>query len=221
MDEAAGTNAIGRMMEGETNFFLDAFAALHVNGITGDYAEFGCHTGGSFQASYHAMRALGVHRKMWAFDSWSSLPDDHPRDAHPGWELGVGGAGGVDNFHAACRRNGVPREAYETVEGYYRDSLPPRGDDGDPADIALAYIDCDLYSSTVDVLDFLAPRMKHGMIVAFDDYFCWTPKDASGERVAMHEFLTAHPEWNFVHYKEIHWSGRSFVVESADALPGQ
>ena len=221
MDESPGTKAIRRMMEGCSNFFLDAFVALQVNGISGDYAEFGCHTGGSFQAAYHAQRELGVHRHMWAFDSWGSLPDDHPRDSHPGWQLGAGGAGGVDNFHAACAHNGVARDAYTTVEGYYRDSLPPRGSDGAPADIALAYIDCDLYSSAVDVLEFLAPRLKHGMIVAFDDYYCWTPKDASGERVAMHEFLTAHAQWNFHRYKDIHWSGTSFVVERSDALSAQ
>ena len=56
------------------------------------------------------------------------------------------------------------------------------------------------------------------MIVAFDDFYCYTPKDASGERVAMQEFLAAHPQWNFYRYKEIHWSGTSFIVERSDAL---
>ena len=86
-------------------------------------------------------------------------------------------------------------------------------------DIALAYVDCDLYSSTVTVLEFLEPRLKHGMIVAFDDYFCWSPTDVSGERAALHEFLTVHPEWNFHRYKDVHWSGVSFVVERVASLP--
>ena len=68
------------------------------------------------------------------------------------------------------------------------------------------------------MLEFLEPRLKHGMIVAFDDYYCWTPTDVSGERAALHEFLTAHPQWNFYRYKEIHWAGTSFVVERADAF---
>jgi len=217
----AGTtsaNPIARMFGGAASFFWDAFVALRVNGITGDYAEFGCHQAGSFQSAYHAMSALGSARNMWAFDSWDSLPDDHPLDSHPGWVLGDGGVGGVDKFHAACERLGVPRDAYTTVEGYYRDTLPPLDADGAPADIALAYIDCDLYSSTVTVLDFLAPRLKHGMIVAFDDYFCWTPTDASGERIALHEFLAKNQQWHFEPYRSIHWSGTSFVVERADAL---
>ena len=98
---------IGLMMEGCASFFWDAFVALEANGITGDYAEFGCHHGASFQAAFHALDGLDANRHMWAFDSWPALPDDHPLDAHPGWVLGEGGAGGVENFHAACARNGV------------------------------------------------------------------------------------------------------------------
>jgi O-methyltransferase len=221
VDENRLTKTIEKMMTEGASFFWDAFVALQVNGITGDYAEFGCHHGGSFQAAYKAISGLGLNRHMWAFDSWQALPDDHPRDTHPGWLLGEGGAGGVENFHRACATHGVPREAYSAVEGYYNDSLPPLGADGAPADIALAYIDCDLYSSTVTVLEFLEPRLKHGMIVAFDDYFCWSPTDVSGERAALHQFLTAHPQWNFYRYKEIHWSGTSFVVERADSRPVQ
>jgi hypothetical protein len=221
MDPNTVTESIGRMMSGQANFFWDAFAALQVNGITGDYAEFGCHHGGSFQSAYKAMAGRSVERHLWAFDSWGSLPDDHPRDAHPGWELEGASAGGVATFHNALKRAGVPRDAYTAVEGYYKDTLPPLGADAAPADIALAYVDCDLYSSTVDVLEFLAPRLKHGMIVAFDDYYCWSPTDVSGERAAMLEFLAAHPEWNFHRYKDIHWAGLSFVVERSDSLPAQ
>jgi hypothetical protein len=210
---------LGRILQGEADFFWNAFVALRVNGISGDYAEFGCHTGGSFQGAHKAISALGPPRHLWAFDSWDTLPDDHPRDAHPGWDSVTAGAGGVENFHRACERHGIPRGAYTTIEGYYRDSLPPLGAEGAPTDIALAYIDCDLYSSTVSVLEFLAPRLKHGMIVAFDDWFCWSPTDVSGERAALAEFLAAHPEWRFDRYQNIHWSGLAFVVERADTLP--
>jgi hypothetical protein len=70
-----------------------------------------------------------------------------------------------------------------------------------------------MYMSTVSVLEFLAPRLKHGMIVAFDDYFCYSPKHVSGERAALHEFLEANPEWTFCRYKDVHWGGVSYIVE--------
>ena len=62
-----------------------------------------------------------------------------------------------------------------------------------PANIALAFIDCDMYSSTRSVLGFLMPRLKHGMIIAFDDYFCWIRRpQPSGERRAMLDFFGDH-----------------------------
>ena len=220
MDQQTAFEAVSKMMAGCAEFFWDSFVAQQVNGITGDYAEFGCHTGGSFQAAYHAIAKISPERHMWAFDSWQALPDDDPLDAHPGWRApGVPDAGGVDNFHAANERHGVDRAQYTTVEGFYKDTLPALGAAGVPTDIALAYVDCDIYSSTVAVLDFLAPRLKQGMIVAFDDYFCWTETGPSGERHALAEFLAEHPEWHFDRYRNIHWSGLAFVVERADALP--
>jgi O-methyltransferase len=123
----------------------------------------------------------------------------------------------VEDFHAVLATRGVPREAYTTVEGYFAESLPPLGSDGPPRDIALAYVDCDLYSSTVSVLGFLEPRLKHGMFLAFDDYYCWTASDVSGERAALDEFAADHPEWNFHRYMSIDWGGVAFVVEDASS----
>jgi O-methyltransferase len=127
----------------------------------------------------------------------------------------------VEAFRGALARRGVPRDAYTPVEGYFAESLPRLGPDGPPRDIALAYVDYDVYSSTVTVLQFLEQRLKHGMIVAFDDYHCWTDSDVSGERAALAEFAADHPEWNFQRYLSIDWGGVAFVVEDASRVwPG-
>ncbi|MBM3953669.1 MAG: hypothetical protein FJ309_03450 [Planctomycetes bacterium] len=75
-----------------------------------------------------------------------------------------------------------------------------------------------MYSSTMDVLRFLEPRLKHGMIIAFDDYFCWSATEAAGERRAAIEFFTASREWQIVPYLQYSWAGQSFVVERKDAI---
>ena len=227
MDEARSaedpiTKGVARMIAGVTDFFADAAIALQVNAIKGDYVEFGSYSGTTFALAYKALTAFPEPRHFWAFDSWRAMPNDHPRDAHPGWSSAAadwptGGAGGVATFHAACERNGVPVDAYTAVEGYYADTLPTFAPTDAPTDIALAYIDCDAYSSTVLALDFLAPRLKHGMIVGFDDYFCWSPTEVSGEQYALKEFLAAHPEWTFQRYRNIHWSGLAFVVERTES----
>jgi O-methyltransferase len=211
--------AIERTLRGKSEFFECAFVALSFNGISGDYAEFGCYGGTSMSLAWQEITANPVPRHMWAFDSFFGLPKtEDPRDDHPAWIPSTMSMS-VDDFHAVLATRGVPRDAYTTVEGVFAESLPPLGSDGPPADIALAYVDCDLYSSTVSVLEFLETRLKHGMILAFDDYYCWTDSNVSGERAALDEFAADHPEWNFHRYMSVDWAGVAFVVEDATGRP--
>lgn len=218
-DENPLVRTINKKLADIDTFFWDAFIALNVNGISGDYVEFGSWGANTFKLAYGHTAGGPVTRHMWAFDSFAGLPEtSDPRDVHPGWRTGGPGQGGVDQFHAACEDHGIPRDAYTAIEGYYDDSLPPFGTDAPPADIALVYLDCNLYTSTVSALRFLSPRLKHGMIIAFDDYWCWSPTDVSGERTAFHQFEAEHPQWVFTRFKEVNWGGLSFVVEDARCL---
>jgi hypothetical protein len=64
-------------------------------------------------------------------------------------------------------------------------------------------------------LAFLAARMKHGMIVAFDDYFCFSERNLSGERRACLEFLRENRHVRFLPFVQFNWHGMSFIVEDA------
>ncbi|MGH9227175.1 MAG: TylF/MycF/NovP-related O-methyltransferase [Acidimicrobiales bacterium] len=218
MEENAILKTLERMNEGLAGFFWDAFTAVAVNGVSGDYVEFGSWGCNTLRHAFHACEQFRAGRRLWAFDSFQALPPtDEPRDQHPVLASGGAGQGGVEAFHAACADFGVPRDAYTAVEGYYQDTLPPLGADGEPRDIAIAYVDCNLYSSTVTVLEFLAPRLKPGMIVGFDDYYLYNrDSGVSGEREALSELLQDNPQWHFQRFKDIHWGGVSFVVEHSD-----
>jgi hypothetical protein len=65
---------------------------------------------------------------------------------------------------------------------------------------------------------FLLPRLKHGMIIAFDDYFCWSATQLSGERRAQLEFFSRDPRWELVPFIQFGWHGQSFVVEDRKIL---
>ena len=215
MEENPILKTMDRMNEGLAGFFWDAFTALNVNGISGDYVEFGSWGCNTLRHAFHACQQFGGGRHLWAFDSFRGMPhSDDPRDQHSVLRPGGAGQGGVEAFHTTCAGFGVPRQAYTAVGGYFEDTLPPLGADGEPRDIALAYVDCNLYSSTVTVFEFLAPRLKPGMIVGFDDYYLYnSDTGVSGEREALNEFLEAHPQWHFHRFKDIHWGGVAFVVE--------
>lgn len=209
---------IAKKIADTDRFFWDAAVALAVNAISGDYVEFGSWGGNTLRLAHERFTHAGRPRHLWAFDSFQGLPEAaDPRDHYPGWYSGGAGQGGVEAFRAMCDDHGVPRSAYTTVVGYYDETLPALGDGG-PTDVALAYLDCNMYSSTVAALDFLSPRLKQGMVLAFDDYWCWSAGDVSGERSAFLEFAAAHPQWHFERFKDVNWGGLSFVVEQADRL---
>lgn len=209
-------------------FFRRAFLALGFNGITGDYAEFGCYTGTTFKLAYEESTKAAKHltenanvlvskRRLWAFDSFQGLPASTlPEDEHPAWREGTLSTT-LEQFHTICANNKIPRNEYETVEGFYEVSLadsPTRA----PADIALAFVDCDLYSSIITVFRFLQPRLKHGMILTLDDYYCYSSTQVSGARRASVEVFAANPDWRLVPYVQFGWAGMSYIVESKKLL---
>jgi O-methyltransferase len=212
---------IQEWIEQRRSFFKQAFLALKVSEITGDYVEFGSWGGQSLKAAYDVLQITSPERQLWAFDTFlgERPPATDEIDSRPVLEQYRNeGPSGIGAFHEMCEKNGVPRNAYTAVEGYFDETLPRLGNDRPPRDIALAYVDCNLYSSTVSVLKFLRPRLKHGMIVAFDDYWVYKPAHVSGERLALHEFLQGQSEWNFVPYRELHHVGQSYIVEGVKAL---
>lgn len=198
---------------GRHDIISRAMITLDFNDIQGDYVEFGCCGGYTFGCAAQALRRSSrTPRKQWAFDSFAGLPpaeisdDDHPR-----WIAGTMKTG-VQEFHAICARKKIRN--YDIVPGFYKDTLADRPlTFFPPGSIAFAYIDCDMYSSTVDVLEFLKPRLKHGMIIAFDDYWCHSESGMSGERRAFVERFLPLADWHFEPYQPYGWAGMSFVVE--------
>ncbi len=124
----------------------------------------------------------------------------------------------IDTFHKHCRTKKIPTEKYTAIKGFFSDSL--FGDDAEtlPANVAFVYVDCDMYSSTVDVFRFLEGRLKNGMIIAFDDYFCISATQLSGERKAMLEVFKNNAEWSLLPYLPFGFAGLSFIVEKKSLL---
>jgi O-methyltransferase len=196
-------------------FMRCAFVMLSFNGIDGDYAEFGSYGGMTFSLAFKESRKRGMHCTLWSFDSFCGLPpQEMPEDEHPYWIAGTMSTSLI-TFHAICKENGLRPNDYRVVPGFYRDTIA-HGLAG-PRNIALAYIDCDLYSSTKAVLEYLKTRLKHGMILAFDDYFCHSKTQISGERKAFLELQheTA-AEFSFLPYLSIGWHGMSFIIENRE-----
>src|SRR5919106_1046248 len=146
--EALAERAIERVIRSRSEFFDRAFAALSFNGISGDYAEFGCYGGTSMWLAWREIAANPVRRHMWAFDSFCGLPETRdPRDAHPAWIPNTMSMS-VEAFQAVLARRGVPRDAYTPVEGYFEESLPRLGPDGPPSASSRPTVPSGTFSAT-------------------------------------------------------------------------
>jgi len=202
-------------MDGRREFLRKAFMATWTNMISGDYAEFGCCNAVTFRLAHQASRRNLSAPHLWAFDSFQGLPQTPKDEEHPRWIPGTM-AMPRGAFISTLDYQGVPRTDYTIVEGFYSDTLTEKNPSAANycRDIAIAYVDCDMYSSTVDVLKFLKPRLKHGMIIALDDYYCWWKGGISGERLAFLEFeREVRDHFNFLPLYGFGWHGQSFVVE--------
>jgi Macrocin-O-methyltransferase (TylF) len=122
--------------------------------VAGHHLEFGVFTGGTIR--FLARRK--PNRAFAGFDSFEGLPE-----AWGGFNLGP----------AAFSRGGklpkVPRNV-KLYKGWFTDTLPIwRAEVAGP--VAFVHIDCDLYSSTVDILEGLSDRFQVGTVIVFDEYF--------------------------------------------------
>lgn len=148
--------------------FWDAMAS---HAPTGLVLEFGVSTCTSLK---HFAKCF-QERTVWGFDWFRGLPERWDRD-NPEGAFDLGGALPV----------GLPENA-RIVPGLFKDSLPSFLSENE-GEIALAHIDCDLYSSTDCVLRLLEPRMKEGTVLVFDEFWHY-PTAHEHEARAFSEFI--------------------------------
>lgn len=137
----------------------------------GHYLEFGVFTGGTIRY----LAGLKRNQQFYGFDSFEGLPE-----AWSGFNLGPA---------AFSKQGKLPRVPANVSlrKGWFKDTLPAwLSTVAGPA--AFVHIDCDLYSSTVDILTGLSERLQVGTVIVFDEYFNY-PNWERGEFKAWHEFV--------------------------------
>jgi len=132
--------------------------------------EFGV-AGGKTLRRIAAQVAGPVH----GFDSFEGLPED--------WA-------GTDQRRGSFSQKGklpkVPANVRFHV-GWF-DATIPRFLETTSGDVAFLHMDADIYSSTKMALDLMAPRIKPGAVLVFDEYLNY-PAWAEHEHRALGEFL--------------------------------
>ncbi len=182
----------------------DAFFYLHNERIQGDYMEFGVYEGRTFVEAWHLADHFSMDfMRFIALDSFEGLPTS-------GGPFHAGQfAAPRDTFERTVDAHKLPRSRLQVVEGFFDETLKDRS--GLPAEAAIAWVDCDLYESTVPVLDYLTDVLVDGAVICFDDWFTHRADPRQGEQRACAEWLAKNPEVSLVPYRGFHWGGQSFI----------
>lgn len=200
--------------------------------VDGDIAEFGTMSGTTAAVMARAMRDYqrmhghnGFYKpkKLFLFDSFQGLPKvESEIDARsPLVELGVWREGackvlGPVELRGACEKF-LPADRISIHEGWFKDTLSklPSG-----AKFAVMHLDCDLYQSAKDVLDYCFSRglVQEGTAIYFDDWNCNKASPRFGERKAWAETVEKYAV-DYSDGREYGWTGKRFIVHSYQRSP--
>ncbi len=182
----------------------NAFRHAHQNFREGGtILEFGVGAGNSYCWMAEQMLKRYKSSMLVGFDSWKGLPEETegvycPEPHGKGkycWSKGV-----VTQKLFKLEIT-MENRRFNFVDGFYRETLRNHSDNQHIHDIAVnnnvifVNIDVDIHSSTVEVLEFIAPLVRVGTILYFDDW-----KDPAfghdeekwGEHLAFEQWLERH-----------------------------
>lgn len=177
--------------------------------INGYYFEFGCFGGKTMKMAWDTFRWLFDFTYV-AFDSFEGLPEIQKIDQQAIWQKGKLKVS-EESFAQDMLKHGLPRDRFFTAKGFYEDSLTPALKEKLlPQKAAVIYIDCDLYTSTVPVLEFIKDFLQRGTIIVFDDWNCFHGDPEKGERLAFKQFREKYPCLRFEKFVSTN-EGQAFI----------
>lgn len=172
--------------------------AGRVRGVAGDFAEIGVFRGAAFRKL--ALLAAQQSRQAHAFDSFVGMDEPGAADGsqYPKRKFDIGGP---DAFVRLMTEAGVPRVTYTVWAGYVPGCFKRTPD---ALRFALAMVDLDHYRPTVDALNWLAPRLNDGGLLALDDY---VPSHDGLATRAIREFLAGNR-----HFEKIAFFNQQLIL---------
>lgn len=216
--------------------------------VLGDYLEFGVFRGSSFITAYHALtqavrdwssreRAYMAYSnkqradeaflkvktnsiRFFAFDSFQGLPEPVGID-----NLSARFSEGrydctEEEFREILATSGVDLREVIIVPGFYEGTLTDEVKRKYNLTMSsVVMIDCDLYSSTRVVLDFITDLVVEGTVLIFDDWFNFKANPNLGEQGACREWLEKHPQIYLTPLARWGVTQQSFIVHRTDYVP--
>lgn len=146
-------------------------------GKPGDIAEFGVYRGGN---SY-ILSQLAPERLVYSFDTFAGMPAEDFSESN-----GDHDTPGSFTPESECLPFLRTIPNIRPMVGRFVNTLPLVPED---TKFILVYMDCDLYASYKQVLEWLPPHLADGATIVIDDYGV-----CKGARWACDEFFSAHKD---------------------------
>lgn len=186
--------------------------------IEGDYLEFGLYKGDSFiQAWKEAKKCNIENMRFIGFDSFQGFPELKGVDKKYSLIKDGSYKYSMSSFKAELAKHYIFPFLDDKIilkEGWFKDTLNEKTKrDLKISKVAVAMLDCDLYESTIEVLNFLKNNIQDGGIIMFDDWFLYKAKKDLGQQKAVKEWLKMNKDVRLVEYRKFRWGGISFIVD--------
>lgn len=122
--------------------------------------EFGVHSGTTIKK---IRDTLDPSYEIWGFDTFTGLPED--------W-VGTTLKKGCFDMGGKFPQIQITNGEIKLFKGLFSDTLPPLIDAGElqTRQIGLIHVDCDLYSSTKDIFNYIGEFIQVGTIIVFDEW---------------------------------------------------
>jgi len=188
--------------------------------VPGDIAEFGSH-GRSAKQICKAMKDLYSEKHIHLFDSFEGFPTTQEDANSPHVLCGIWPKGGskpplVPNELAKMLSKQISKKQIHVYPGWFNATIQTI-EEG--TTFSMVHIDCDLYKSTFDVLDYLfAHRMiSKGCIIYFDDWYCNKGSPEYGEQKAW-AVISKKYNVKFSPSKWYGWAGSKLIVHEYEHI---
>lgn len=197
---------------GKIEIIKKAMWHSELEGLEGDYYEFGIYEGTSLYAAVksHLKIKSKFKRNFYGFDSFDDgfkYFDD--KDKHPYFKEGDF----VSSYEKAKQRfQKFPH--VKLIKGYFEETTttPEAKDIYGKNLCAIVFIDCDLMHPSIVALEYVRPILQKGSIIILDDYFAYKGDENLGTSGALRTFLQSHPTIKVREFADYGYGGKSFVV---------
>ena len=178
--------------EGGSNINIILALLDRTRDVPGDVAECGVFKGGSLTAIALYLRENRLAKHVYGLDSFQGFDGSVQKDIELGGaedcEKRVGGFGATSLADVRAKLAGLRLlDTITLVPGYFADTLETLPS----TRFSFVHLDCDIYESYKQTLQYFYPRMSPGGIILFDEY---NDPPWPGCNLAVDKFLVGKPE---------------------------